>query len=72
MSWQKNLPKDLKIHFAVFLTTRGVCFFLSFKLHDKLGAGQDGALGDVWCAIHELIPLHVLPWMEKLRELKNE
>ena len=31
------------------------------KLHDKLGAGQDRALGDMGCAIHVLISLHMLP-----------
>ena len=63
MSWT-DLQKDLEIFFALFSSQpdqRGGCFFLSFKLHDKLCAGQDRALGDVWCAIHKLIPLHVLP-----------
>ena len=41
------------------LTTKGVRF-LCFELVDKLGTWQDGALRDVWCAVHELIALHML------------
>ena len=44
---------------VLIVTTEGACS-LCFELHHKLGTWQDGALSDVWCAVHELIALHVL------------
>ena len=44
---------------VLIVTTKGACS-LCFELHHKLGTWQDGALRDVWCAVHELIALHVL------------